>query len=274
MATTIAHISDLHFGRVDHSAAEALLADIAQVQPTLVVISGDLVQRPGHGHFSDARDFIARLAAPYLVVPGNHDIPVYNLIRRFTVPFHRYQSYISEDLNPFHVTDDQSLAVLGINTARSLVLNFAHGRINHKQIAYIREAFEQVPKTAFKVVVTHHPFVPHPDGTRQGLLGRAKLALPALVASGVDLLLSGHLHRSFSGDASDHHRYLEGSILIGQAATATSTRLRDEPNGYTLITVDSPLVTFQPRVWLGDGFQPAGVDRYRRREHRWDTEPV
>ena len=269
---TIAHLSDLHFGRIDPEALEALEADLAEVKPSLVVISGDLVQRARRRHFRAARDFLERLPAPWLVVPGNHDIPAYNLLARFTVPFRNYRRYITPDLEPF-VSDDE-IAVLGINTARPLILNFAHGRINRRQIEHIEAAFRTVPAGVFKVLVTHHPFLPPPDKPAgKVLLGRARLALPTLESCGVDLLLAGHFHRGFSGEIADHHSHLEHPILVAHAATATSTRLRDEPNGYNLITIAPPRVTFEERVWTGQRFAAAECRSFTRTPHRWAPEP-
>jgi 3',5'-cyclic AMP phosphodiesterase CpdA len=264
---TIAHLSDLHFGRINLEVAEALLDDLAALRPSLVVISGDLVQRARRRHFRAASAFLERLPAPWLVVPGNHDIPAYDLLSRFTAPFRNYKHYITADLNPF--LSDGEIAILGINTARPLILNFAHGRINHKQISRIEAAFRGVPASVFKVVVTHHPFLPPPGVDGKALLGRARLALPALEACGVDLLLAGHWHRSFSGDIADHHQQIERSILVAHAATATSTRLRNEPNSYNFITVAPPQVTFEERTWSGNTFAATERSSYTRSHHRW-----
>ena len=269
---TIAHLSDLHFGRIDHAVLEALVADLAEIKPSLVVISGDLVQRARRRHFRAARAFLERLPSPWLVVPGNRDIPAYNLLARFTVPFRNYRRYITPDLEPF-VSDDE-IAVLGINTARPLILNFAHGRINRRQIEHIEAAFRTVPAGVFKVLVTHHPFLPQPDKPAgKILLGRARLALPTLESCGVDLLLAGHFHRGFSGEIAEHHSHLEHPILVAHAATATSTRLRDEPNGYNLITIAPPRVTFEERVWTGQRFAAAERRGFTRTPHRWTPGP-
>ncbi len=267
---TIAHLSDLHFGRINLEVAEALLADLEAHRPSLVVISGDLVQRARRCHFRAASAFLDRLPAPWLVVPGNHDIPAYNLIARFTIPFHNYKHYITADLNPF--ISDGEIAILGINTARPLIFNFAHGRINHKQISRIEAAFRGIPPAVFKVVVTHHPFLPPPGRNGKSLLGRARLALPALEACGVDLLLAGHLHQSFNGDIADHHPQIDRSILVAHAATATSTRLRNEPNSYNFITVAPPRVTFEERTWTGNHFATTERLDYTRSHHRWLAE--
>ena len=267
---TLAHISDLHFGRIDPAVVEGLLADLAHTRPDMVVISGDLVQRALPSHFKAARAFLERLPFPYLVVPGNHDIPVYNLFQRFTDPFATYRRYISRDLSPFHI--DEHVAVLGINTARSVILDFSHGRINGKQIRRIQEVFAEVPAHVFKVLFTHHPFLPPPDAPQTRLVGRARLALPALEACGVDLLLAGHLHRAYSGDIMSFHTQIARSILVAQASTATSTRLRNEANAYNLITIASPSVTFEVRSWEGASFARGLVSRYVRQGHRWQLE--
>ena len=268
---TIAHLSDLHFGRLDPKVVEALLTDLHGVAPSLVVISGDLVQRASSRSFRAARAFLERLPAPWLVVPGNHDIPAYNLLARFTVPFRNYRRYITPDLNPF-LTDGE-IAVLGINTARPLILNFAHGRINSRQIEHIEAAFRGLGPEVFKVLVTHHPFLPQP-GKPNGkiLLGRARQALPALEAGGIDLLLAGHYHRGHSGCITEHHRHLQHPILVAHAATATSTRLRDEPNGYNLITIAPPRVTLEERTWTGDRFAASSRSAYMRTASRWLVE--
>src|ERR1700722_10258980 len=114
---TIAHISDLHFGSEDPRLAEGLLADLAEVRPALVAVSGDLTQRARRGQFAAARAVLSRIPFPQLVVPGNHDIPFYDLGRRFLRPLNRFRRYITHDLNPTFA--DEEMLVVGINTARS-----------------------------------------------------------------------------------------------------------------------------------------------------------
>ena len=80
---TLAHISDLHFGRTDPERVKGLEDELARARPDLVVVSGDLVQRARVSHFIAARAFLDRLPFPYLVIPGNHDIPVFNPLKRF-----------------------------------------------------------------------------------------------------------------------------------------------------------------------------------------------
>src|SRR5690242_8820177 len=105
---TVAHISDLHFGRTDQAVVDALLSDLKEQSPSLVIVSGDLTQRARRSQFMLAREFLSSLPMPYMVIPGNHDIPNFNLLVRFTDPYHHYKRYISGDLCPYH--QDEELA--------------------------------------------------------------------------------------------------------------------------------------------------------------------
>lgn len=268
----IAHISDLHFGRIDPAVVDGLLMDLVRIVPDLVVISGDLVQRARTSHFRAARAFLERLPFPFLAVPGNHDIPVFNLLKRFSDPYRLYRRFISHDLSPFHI--DSEVAVLGLNTSRSVIANFSQGRINLDQIARVRDVFETLPPHVFRIVFTHHPFLPPPDAPRTRLVGRAKIALAALQSCGVDLLLAGHLHRAYHGDITSFHAEIARSILVAQASTATSTRLREEPNAYNVITVNPQSVGFEVRSWRGDAFETATRAAFERRDAVWRPIPV
>jgi hypothetical protein len=115
---TIAQISDLHFGRHIATVAEGLLASLSEQNPDLVVLSGDFTQRARHAEFAEARRFLERIVQPKLVIPGNHDVPLYNLFRRFMTPFAKYHHYVTPMGLPADLFIDEELAVLGLNTAR------------------------------------------------------------------------------------------------------------------------------------------------------------
>jgi 3',5'-cyclic AMP phosphodiesterase CpdA len=208
---------------------------------------------------------------PYMVIPGNHDIPNFNLLGRFLDPYRNYKHYISKDLCPIHQDDD--LVVVGINTVRPLIWDFAEGRINSKQIERMHRTLKAAGPDRFKIFFTHHPFLPPPDAPKTTLVGRARKALRRLEDAGVDLMLAGHLHKAYSGDIMTHHTKVERSILVAQASTATSTRLRNEPNAYNFITIDgsgdNASVTFLVRSWEGARFTPGLLSRYVRSGHRW-----
>ncbi|HSK42236.1 MAG TPA: metallophosphoesterase family protein [Arenibaculum sp.] len=264
---TIAHISDLHFGRIDPVIVEALLDDLGKRRLDLIVISGDLTQRAKPRQFAAARDFLARLPARHMVVPGNHDIPVFNLFARFTQPFANYHHYIGTDLDPYW--EDEEIAVLGLNTVRPVILDFAEGRVNRMQMERVRSVFDRSEPTRFRIVFTHHPFLPPPDAPGTRLVGRAVRALRFLERAGVDLMLAGHLHRAYSGDIMTHHTHVARSILVAQASTATSTRVRNEPNAYNLVTIDPPSLAFEVRSWEGARFTGGLQSRYVKQGTRW-----
>src|SRR5450759_3359106 len=131
---TLIHLSDLHFGRVDEAIIQPLIERINTIEPDLVVVSGDLTQRARTKQFKQARRFLDALPQPQIVVPGNHDIPLHDIFSRFMRPLQKYQRYVTNDLDPVYVDDE--IAVLGINTARSLT--FKDGRVNEEQIANLR----------------------------------------------------------------------------------------------------------------------------------------
>ncbi|MDQ2989831.1 MAG: metallophosphoesterase, partial [Pseudomonadota bacterium] len=189
---TIVHLSDLHFGRVDDALLAPLRALIERVAPDVLVVSGDLTQRAKSEEFEAARAYLDTLPGPQVIVPGNHDISFYNVFRRFAQPLERYQRYITDDLEPSHIDDE--IAVLGMNTARSLT--FKDGRVNHEQVRKVCAQFEAMDKDIVRIVVTHHPFDLPPSADQGDLVDRAHMAMKEFAKCGVDLLLSGHLHMS------------------------------------------------------------------------------
>ncbi|HTL30436.1 MAG TPA: metallophosphoesterase [Tepidisphaeraceae bacterium] len=271
---TIAHISDLHFGTVDPTVAEGLVRDIAGQKPDVVVASGDFTQRARVGQYKAAAEFLRRLPAPQIVVPGNHDIPLWNVIRRFFLPLTRYRKYISHDLRPTYRDDE--LMILGINTARPFSWSWdgfwKDGRISEEQLLDIQMHLCDVPASVFKIVVTHHPFIPPPGERMKGMVHGAKQALPRLEQCNVDLLLAGHLHRGYSGDVRTHYEAARRSMLSIQAATATSMRRRGEPNAYNVIKTASDAVSVETRAWNGNAFIPIDTTHYRKRDHIWHRE--
>ncbi|HZH27225.1 MAG TPA: metallophosphoesterase [Azospirillaceae bacterium] len=272
MARTLAHISDLHFGRIRDEVVEALLADLAAAAPSLIIISGDFTQRARKGQYEAARRFLDRLCTPWLAVPGNHDVPTFDVVSRYLRPLTYFKRYITKDDYPLYI--DEEIAVIGINTARAWVWDWSHGRVSDQQMRRVSEVMRGVSPKLFKVVFGHHPFLPPPSAPGTRLVGRARSALKALEAAGVELLLAGHLHQAYTGDVMSHHTHIARSILVAQASTATSTRVRGEPNAYNLITIDMPRVTFEVRSWEGAAFMPALRTCWRREGDRWLREEL
>ena len=266
---TIAHLSDLHFGRHDETAAERLLADIAQTKPNIVVITGDLTQRARHRQFAAARAFIERLPRPVVVVPGNHDVPLYDIAERFLGGLSRYRRYISAELQPFFADDE--IALLGLNTARSAT--FANGRISRNQAAAIKAVFAEVPAGRLRVLAIHHPLAATAAASKVAVVGRTAMAFEAITEAGVRLVLSGHYHRALSSDLAASDLVAKGSILFIHAGTAISTRLRGEPNSYNLLRLAPPAVTCTVRAFTGNNFLNAETAHYTLLGGRWTRHP-
>ena len=266
---TIAHISDLHFGTERPEVAAGLRGELAAAPPSLLVISGDLTQRARGGQFRAAQAFLATLPGPQLVVPGNHDVPLFDVTRRFLAPLTRYRKFISDELNP--VYEDGEIFVAGINTARSFT--WKAGRISVEQIAAV-ESRLKTTRARFKVVVTHHPFIPPPIMEARfehiDLVGRAARAMTVLDAEKVDLLLAGHLHRGYSGDTRTQYPAAHRGIISAQAGTAISHRVRGaEPNGYNRITLDGDRITVEVRIWREREFVAGRRTEYERTAKGW-----
>ena len=264
----LVHLSDLHFGAHDTRLVEAVKREVDALKPDLVVISGDFTQRARTEQFSEACEFLERLRGSgneVLGVPGNHDVPLYDVLRRFLSPLARYRRFIDESLCPF--VELPGIAVLGINTARSLT--FKDGRINKDQVEFIRETFARAPSESVRVLVTHHPlFALTVGGEVERAIGRQEMALDGIEESGVDLLLAGHAHHASSQDASDFVTRA-GGVLVIQAGTATSTRVREQEQSFNVIDIDDGSVTVTIHAWTGSAFEATDAQPYKHRDGRW-----
>ena len=264
----LVHLSDLHFGAHDEELVAAVEKSVDALKPDLVVVSGDFTQRARTEQFEEACRFLERLREgghEVLGVPGNHDVPLYDVLRRFLSPLTRYRRFIDETLCPF--VEFPGVAVLGINTARSLT--FKDGRISKEQVEFIRETFSRTDPDATRVLVTHHPLFAVPVGEEvERAVGRQELALDAIEDAGVDLLLAGHAHHASTHDASELVTRSGGALVV-QAGTATSTRTREQKQSFNTIDIDGGKVTVTVNAWKGDGFKPADAQPYQYQEGRW-----
>ena len=268
----VVHLSDLHFGAHDDDLVAGVEKSIDALKPDLVVVSGDFTQRARTEQFKDACEFLERLrdsGHEVLGVPGNHDVPLYDVLRRFLSPLTRYRRFIDETLCPF--IEVAGVAVLGINTARSLT--FKDGRISEEQVAFIRETFARTDPDKARVLVTHHPLYAVPVGEEiERAVGRNELALDAIEEAGVDLLLAGHAHHATTAARDLVTR--SGGVLVIQAGTATSTRVREQEQSFNVIDVADAFVTITVNAWKSDGFAPLDAQRYAWAEGNWRLAPT
>jgi 3',5'-cyclic AMP phosphodiesterase CpdA len=255
----VAHLSDLHFGRHDPAVVEGLLADLERMRPALVAVSGDLTQRARRAQFAAARAFLDRLPAPWLAVPGNHDIPLHDVLRRLWSPLGRYRAGIARELAPRH--DDGKVAVLGLNTAWHFF--WKGGRVTPLQLAALK-AWAKEAEGRARIVVAHHPFAHPKEGHGHSLVRGWQPALLAMEAAGVDLVLTGHHHLAGHSESRAVAAGGPRRVVLVQAGTATSVRVRGEPNSYNLVHVGGKALRVERRDWDGRRFATAGVQEYRR----------
>ncbi len=253
MARSLLHCSDVHFGPKHHRprVSAGLLDLIAARRPDLVVVSGDLTERAKPAQFRAAREFLGRIQAPTLAVPGNHDVPMYRLLfmERIFAPFHAYRTHFSADLEPMY--RDEEMLVIGVNSAFNWTLK--GGRITLCRLRELGELLAGAPAHLVKVVVVHHPLIPPPGAGSRDVLRHARRAMDLFSAAGVDLVLSGHMHQAYTG-SSEEGRYPRGRrpVLVVHSGTTTTSRGRGgerQRNTCNWIRIDGRTISVLPYAW-------------------------
>lgn len=268
---TIAHISDLHFGRdADLDQIDALEVAVPQLRSDAIVISGDLSQRARHGELQAALRFSKsmRRAAPTLVIPGNHDVEwwrsPFGLLGRER-RYRKYRRYFGRELSPtLEVPGACFASVLtshGVSLG-SLTWNLndlaVKGHLPSAEIARAARYFETAPPGAARIVVMHHNLLRGAISGRMGL-ARWRRAQAELLATGADLVLCGHDHQEGCGQ-------LENAFVVGTAGTHTDRCRGGRASAFNLVSIDATSIAIQHHRWdgAGKGFQPSDLERFAR----------
>lgn len=247
--TRIALLADLHFGSVPAELADLLARDLNQIAPDVIIVAGDLTMRSTRREFADARSWLERLEAPLLLLPGNHDLPVWSIFERFTNPFARY-SRTAGKLMPVFENDDTF--ILGLNTTASWQphLNWQEGVARRHDVLAARKLLSEAPLQKARIVATHHPLLPIEGFPRAKPVRRALQAVSMLTEQKVDMLVCGHIHQTYAVPVAQPG----GTVIAVGAPTALSTRMRGEPNGFWLIDVLQGCFRLALHRFDGDGF--------------------
>lgn len=265
---TVAHISDLHFGAVDPAIVEALRDALLVIAPDLVAVSGDLTQRARDTQFRSARKFLDSLPFPKVVVPGNHDVPLYDVLSRFGNPLGGFRRHITGERFPTY--HDDEIAACGADTTRSFTIK--DGGLRTADVRRIGAWLDGLSPRAVRILVCHHP-LDAPSTTAQRLTyPRPDIAaMTTLVERGADVFLTGHLHVSSTGySAVRYPAHGRSAILVG-AGTATSHRSRGEGNAFNLLRVTAEEVSVDRMTWdsIRREFSSTHVEIFSRSDSGW-----
>lgn len=226
--SVLLQISDTHFGTEQSPVVEALVALAASQRPDLLVLSGDITQRARRAQFDAAGVLVRRLGLPLLAVPGNHDIPLFDLWTRLTRPYARYRAAFGQGLAPVHASDE--LLVIGVNTTRAW--RHKHGEVSAAQVDQVAERLRAAAPRQLRVVVVHQPVAVLREDDRVDLLRGHRLALARWAEAGADLVMGGHIHLPYVLPLGE----LARPIWAVQAGTAVSSRVRaGVPNSVNLL---------------------------------------
>jgi len=279
--TTLIHVSDLHFGRPASSERLNSLRElIVELAPDAVAVSGDLTQRCTRKEFAQAREYLDRIGeeAPYIVIPGNHDIRWLGAVARnmgglfrqqaHNFKYSRYKRYISEDLSP--LLEVQGAVIAGVNTAHgiargSITRRFRDlgviGHVKKQDIERVREIFENASPDASRIVMIHHNPIRGELSGRHGL-ANTEQALHAFASLGTELILCGHDHLQAIHDV---ERGVHG-LVISTAGTISNRLRPGRASSFNVVTIDERTINITTYAWQDPGgFAPAEERSYTRR---------
>ena len=216
--SVLLQISDPHFGTEHSAVVEALVAFVAQQRPDVVVLSGDITQRATRAQFGAARAFCERLAVPVLAIPGNHDVPLFDVLARFARPYGRYRQAFGDDLEPVHATAD--LLVQCLNTTRWW--RHTNGEICAAQVERVAARCARAAPGQLCVIVVHQPVSVPLAGDVHNLVRGHAVAVQRWANAGADLVMGGHIHLPYVTLLPG----LSRRLWAVQAGTAVSQRVR------------------------------------------------
>jgi 3',5'-cyclic AMP phosphodiesterase CpdA len=236
--TNIVQISDTHFGTEQAPVVKALENHVREHGADLLVFSGDITQRARRGQFAAAQAFVQRLQghgiAETLVIPGNHDIPLYNLFARFLTPYRNFRRHFGANLEPIY--EDAKMLVIGLNTTHPR--RHKDGLITPAQVERVAQRLEQSDPRKLRIVVAHQPFGAMVQSDLRNLQHGAEAALQRWSRHGLDLVMGGHIHLPYVLPLSKQYADLQREIWMVQSGTTLSSRLRGtSPNSFNQLKI-------------------------------------
>lgn len=236
--TTILQISDTHFGTERPEVVTALEDHVREHGADLLILSGDITQRARPEQFATAQAFVQRLERhgipDTLVIPGNHDIPLYNVVERFLRPYANYRRHFGRELEP--VFENDELLVIGLNTTAPR--RHKDGLVTPEQVRRVCQHLRTSAPGKLRMVVAHQPFGAMVSSDLSNLQHGASHALSRWAEAGLDLVLGGHIHLPYVLPLSKQYPQLSREIWMVQAGTTLSSRVRGtSPNSFNKLRV-------------------------------------
>lgn len=222
--SVVLQISDLHLGTEQPPVVLALRRLASELKPDLLIVSGDITQRARAAQFASAAELVRGLGVAHvLTVPGNHDVPLFNLPGRALAPYASYIRSFGSDLEPRFATAD--CLVLGVKTTRRY--RHVDGELSADQCLRVATELRKASPTQLRLVVLHQPIaVPRASEEHNVVHGRDQ-AMQAWAEAGADLILSGHIHLPFV--LALHESFpLPRAMWAVSAGTAISSRVRHD----------------------------------------------
>lgn len=260
--TRLVHLSDLHFGRERPELLTPLLRAVEAARPDLIAISGDLTQRARESQFARARAFLDRLPAPWLCVPGNHDVPLENWPLRLIRPYRAWARAFGRDLEPELTVGE--IRAIGLNTVSPFL--WQRGWTTRSAVKRLRARLADAPPGRLNVLVAHHPFA-QDETVEKDLMRGARRGIAAVGEAGVDVILCGHLHQ-WRAAPLGHAACADGALQI-QVGTSLSSRGRGAPNDFAVLHADGPALRVERMVETGGVFTLRSAETWRRTPLGW-----
>lgn len=237
--SVLLQISDAHFGTEQPPVVEALLQFAERLQPDVALFSGDITQRARRAQWRAAAAFAHRLPAKHvLAIPGNHDIPLFNVIARALTPYAGFTSVFGQTLEPELELPD--MRVLCVNTTRPR--RRKDGEVSEEQVERVCRSLQRARREQLRIVVTHQPVHVVRPNDEANLLHGAEFAVRRWIDAGVDIVIGGHIHLPYVRPLAERYDGLSRKGWCVQAGTAVSHRVRGNiPNSVNVVRYDGRL---------------------------------
>ena len=221
---TVAQLSDLHCGSPHFvpSLLDRAIAEVNELEPDVVIVSGDLTGDGLRGEFASAREYLDAVECERtIVIPGNHDSR--------NVGYVHFEELFGRRSSEHH---SDGVSIVAVDSSEP---DLDHGLIGRGRYPWIEEAF--APEAYLRIFVLHHHLLPVPGtGRERNVVHDAGDTLECLQRAGVHLVLSGHKHVPYA--------WRIENLFVVNAGTVSTTRLRGKTKPcYNVIDASPARVT-------------------------------